>query len=447
MLRTEGRRLCLPILICLAAGVALAGESPLIDAIKDQNRKAVAALLAHADVNARQPDGSTPLAWAVYQDDAEIVDLLLKAGAKVDTADDYGETPLTLACANGNAALVEKFLLAGADPNAARYYHETALMIAAASGNPQVVHELLAHGAKIDAVETRKGQNALIWAAAPANAEAVDVLLKAGANPNSASRAGFSPLVFAAENGDVKSAASLISAGADVNYQVPGSGNLLLIAIMAKKPQVANMLIDKGALVTGKDRGGNTALHLAAQLGDLEMVKRLISKGADVNAKTNRSNGDRLGIFTRPPAGEQTPLMVAARANHPDIMRVLVEAGADPKTHAQDGSTLLMAAASGGRPESVQYAYELDPDINAVTDRKETVMHAVFIGSMQFSTQPEICKAVQFLADKGAELDPMDINNRTPIALAKYDSFDNAVDILTKRIVATGATPRPSKAR
>jgi ankyrin repeat protein len=46
---------------------------------------------------------------------------------------------------------------------------------------------------------------------------------------------------------------------------------------------------------------------------------------------------------------------------------------------------------------------------------------------MQLSTQPEICKAVEFLADKGSELDPMDINNRTPIALAKYDSFDNAV--------------------
>ena len=440
-----GRRL--PTAICLAAAISQAAEFTLIDAIKDQNRGAVASLIPHADVNARQADGSTPLAWAVYKDDAEIVGLLLKAGAKVTTADDYGETPLTLACANGDAAIVQTLLQGGADANAARWYNETALMIAAGSGNPQVLHLLLAHGAKVDPVETRRGQNALMWAAAESHSEAVDVLLKAGANPNSFSKAGFAPLVFAAENGDVKTAVSLIAAGADINYEVPRAANVLLVALMAKQPKMADLLIEKGAAVTGRDRAGNTALHIAAQQGDLDMVKLLISKGADVNARNNKVLGDRLGIFNRPQSGEQTPLMVAAHFNHPDIMRVLVAAGADPKAHANDGSTLLMAAASGGHPESVKYDYELDPDITAVTDRKETVMHAVFIGSMQVSTQPEICKAVEFLADKGAELDPMDINNRTPIALAKYDSFDNAVDLLTKRIVATGATPRPSKAR
>jgi len=286
-----------------------------------------------------------------------------------------------------------------------------------------------------------------MWAAAEGNSEAVDMLLQAGANPNAVSKTGFAPLIFAAEEGDVKSASSLIAAGADINYEVPRNADVLLIAIMAKKPEVATLLIEKGANVTGKDRAGNTALHIAAQLGDIDLVKLLIAKGADMNARNNKVLGDRLGIFSRQPSGELTPLMVAAHFNHPDLMRALVAAGANPKAHANDGSTLLMLAASGGHVESVKYAYELDPDINAVTDRKETVMHAAFIGSMQLSTQPEICKAVEFLADKGAELDPMDINNRTPIALAVYDSFDNAVDFLTKKIVATGATPRPSKAR
>jgi len=424
-----------------------AGEYTLVDAIKDQNLKAVGALIAHSDVNAKQPDGSTALAWAVYRDDTPTADLLLKAGAKVTIADDYGETPLTLACANGNAAMAEKLLKAGADANAARFYEETPLMIAAASGNPEVLHALIAHGAKVDPVESRKGQNALMWAAAESNSEAVAVLLKAGANPNTASKAGFTPLVFAAESGDTKSASSLIAAGAEIDYEVPRSGNVLLISLMAKKPEVARLLIEKGAGVNGKDPTGNTALHIAAESGDIETVKRLIAKGADVNAATNPKQGDRMGILQRPPTGQQTPLMVAARANRPDIMRMLVEAGANPKLHATDGSTLLMAAASGGHVESTRYAFELDPDIKALTDRKETVLHAAMIGTRRYATEAEVTEMVKFLADHGAELDPMDINNRTPIALAKVIPLETTIDLLTKMIVATGATPKPSKAR
>jgi ankyrin repeat protein len=428
-------------------GVAAAGEYTLVDAIKDQNPKAVAAMIGHTDINAKQPDGSTPLAWAVYEDDSATADLLLKAGAKVTIADDYGESPLTLACANGNAALVEKLLKAGADANAPRFYNETPLMIAAASGNAQVLQALIAHGAKIDTVEARKGQNALMWAAAESNSEAVAVLLKAGANPNVASKAGFTPLVFAAESGDAKSAASLIAAGADVNYEVPRSDNVLLISLLAKKPEVAKILIAKGASVNGKDPTGTTALHIAAESGDLNTVKLLIAGGADVNAATNPKQGDRMGILQRPPTGQQTPLMMAARANRPDIMRALVDAGANPKLHATDGSTLLMAAASGGHVESVRYAFELDPDIKALTDRKETVLHAAMIGTRRYATEAEVTEMVKFLAEHGAELDPMDINNRTPIAVAKIIPLDTTIDLLTRMIIATGATPKPSKAR
>jgi ankyrin repeat protein len=176
-------------------------------------------------------------------------------------------------------------------------------------------------------------------------------------------------------------------------------------------------------------------------------VKLLIAKGADVNAATNSRQGDRMGILQRPPTGQQTPLMIAARVNRPDIMKVLVDAGANPKMHATDGSTLLMAAASGGHIESVKYAYELDPDIKAMTDRKETVMHAAMIGTRRYATEAEVTTMVQFLAEHGGELDSMDINNRTPIALAKIIPLDSTIDLLTKMIVATGATPKPSKAR
>jgi len=431
---------------CCAAELHTVSQT-LVDAIKDQNRKAVMALIAsHADVNATQPDGSTPLAWAAYEDDVEMVSALLNAGAKVNAANEYGETPLTLACANGNAEIVSKLVAAGADVNAARWSGETALMIAAGSGNPQVLKTLIDKDARVGAVESRKGQNALMWAAANGHPEAVDVLLKAGANPNTASKAGFTPTIFASQKGDAKSVARLLDAGADINYAVPAGLNALLIAVTAQKPEVASVLIAHGASVTSKDRTGNTALHIAAQLGDLELAEQLIAKGADVNAKTNKTQvgGGRGGGggFFRGPSGEQTPLMLAARADKVDVMKALVKAGADPKLRAQDGSTLLMAAANSGHLAAVSYAYELDPSaIKAVTDTKAAVMHASVTGSMQVSTQPEICKVVQFLADKGADLDPVDANGRTPIIIADVLPIDMAVELLTKLIKATGAEP------
>src|SRR5215469_770930 len=195
-----GRRFRLPILLSSSAFLGSAAEPRLIDAIKDQNHKAILQLIAaHADVNAALPDGSTPIAWAAYQDDTDTVLALLKAGAKVTTADQYGETPLTLACANGNAVVTEALLKAGADATAARWNGETALMIAAGSGNPKVVQMLIDHGAKVNAVEAQKGQNALMWAAANGHTAAADVLLKAGADPNTASKGGFTPLIFSAE--------------------------------------------------------------------------------------------------------------------------------------------------------------------------------------------------------------------------------------------------------
>ena len=58
-------------------------------------------------------------------------------------------------------------------------------------------------------------------------------------------------------------------------------------------------------------------------------------------------------------SGEQTPLMVAAKAGRLDAMKALVAGGADPKLKAQDGDcTLIMSAAGSGHVEVVKYAYE-----------------------------------------------------------------------------------------
>ena len=75
------------------------------------DRATIRALLKQrVDVNAPQVDGMTALHWAAYQDDLEIAELLVRAGANVKAANRYGVTPLSLACTNGNGAMVELLL-------------------------------------------------------------------------------------------------------------------------------------------------------------------------------------------------------------------------------------------------------------------------------------------------------------------------------------------------
>ena len=103
-----------------------------------------------------------------------------------------------------------------------------------------------------------------------------------------------------------------------------------------------------------------------------------------------------------------------------------------------------MAAAGSGHVEPVKYAWELDPHPAAVTDQNATVMHAAVTGLGQVP-QPEICKVVEFLAEKGVPLDNKDARGRTPIDIADILPLDTVVDLLTQLIIKSGAVPTKSK--
>jgi ankyrin repeat protein len=441
--------LALPCAAAVNQSVAAVNQS-LIDAIKDQNRNRIEVLIKdHADVNAAQPDGATPLAWAVYLDQPEVVDMLMRAGAKPNTVDQYGETPVTLASVTGDSAVLTKLIAAGADASAARWNGETALMLAARSGCLDEVKLLLDHGAKVNAVESVKEQNALMWAAAEGHSDVVDLLIKNGAEVKSTSKGGFTPLVFAVQSGSGQSVKSLLDAGAPADYALPNGTSVVSVAVSYGKPEVVKALLDHNAEVNSADKLGNSPLHLAAQEGDVEIVKLLLAKGANPNAltaKTAAGSARGANLF-RKPSGEQTALLLAAKANHEDVMRALVAGGADPKIKSQDGTTILMAAAASGHLGVVKYAYELDPDLNAETTRKSTVMHAAVSGTLQLSTQAEICDVITFLASKGADVDPEDVNGRTPIVIANFFPIDKAVTLMTKLITDSGKTPKKSPAR
>lgn len=87
--------------LVLSSGWAAAAgpDLRLVEAAAARNKTAVLALLKQrVDVNTARADGVTALLWAAHWNDLDLVDRLLRAGAKVDAADDHGVTPLMRAC-------------------------------------------------------------------------------------------------------------------------------------------------------------------------------------------------------------------------------------------------------------------------------------------------------------------------------------------------------------
>src|SRR6516225_123452 len=106
------KRAILAVVFCLAAAsTAAAADDTLAGLIQAGNRDAALKMIAAgADVNAAQGDGTTPLHWAAYKIDADLVRALLQRGAKPDVVNNYGSSPLAEAVKTANAGIVKMLL-------------------------------------------------------------------------------------------------------------------------------------------------------------------------------------------------------------------------------------------------------------------------------------------------------------------------------------------------
>jgi ankyrin repeat protein len=440
----------MPLGFAVVLAAAETGRPLVLDAVRDGNKDALLSLLQKkADVNIPDPDGSTALLWASYHDDLETAELLLRAGAKVNTANDLGAAPLWAASQNGSSAMVRRLLAAGADPNAALLAGETPLMVAARSGYPGVAEQLLAKGANPNAHGAR-AQTALMWAVAQKHSEVVKVLLAHHADLNLQSAVwgevmavpphGYRPynkevphggetaLMFAARAGDLESAKLLVAAGANVNDTDAWGVSATTLAMHSGFDDVAAFLLEKGAN-PNVEGPGFTALHEAIMRRDEPMVTALLNHGADPNipvktwTPTRRSSDD---YHFEPSLIGATPFWLAARLTAPDIMRALVQHGADPKYvhHAEyvaeqgfgaakrsETVTPLMAAVGMLRVsswvdipraererstlETVQLCVELGVDLNVANTDGRTALDAA--KTLRYAT------VVAFLTEKGAK--------------------------------------------
>ncbi len=124
---------------------------------------------------------------------------------------------------------------------------------------------------------------------------------------------------------DVVRLEELLAAGADPNSVVSESGGTLLMA--AQSVPMVRLLLEHGAIPGIRDKKGGTALHHAVTCHEaMEIIPLLLERGADIDAT------DDMGF---------TALISAVVNDKPDLVRLLLDQGADPgiRTH-EDQSAL-----------------------------------------------------------------------------------------------------------
>ena len=480
----------LPVALAATAIGAAAPDTRLTDAARAGDQDAVSRLIASgATIDAPEPDGTTALHWAVYNDDIAMTGRLLDAGANVNAVNRNGATPLTLACTNRGAAVVERLLKAGADVSLAPAGAPPLLACARAGAVP-AVQMLIARGADVNAKDTWRGQTALMWAASEDHAELIKVLLAGGAEVDARSTGNFTALMFAVRQDAREAVRLLVAAGADVNLTGPNGQNLLRVAISNRHYTLASTLLDAGAIATARDRQGNTALHelIASrsaprhssnqfiaggeedtpQLSSLELMKKLVEYGANPNARTEptpiiHERWTDKGIYSaaRPfmdngvNLGGATPYLLAAQAADAEAMRLLQTLGADPRLATYANNTAVMLAAGIGhvegsrryRPEpdaleAVKLSVAAGVDVNASNANGQTALHGAVYRAAN--------SVIRYLVEAGARTDFQDELERTPLKLAEQ-GFNQVASLIRREAAATvlkelGAKPTPARA-
>jgi ankyrin repeat protein len=435
------------------------GRRPLMLAARSGSVATVRALLDRgADVNATETErGTTALMQAADQGHADVLQELLKHGAKVaalskpvmrdgrSAALGNSEDPRRAVRQQNIAALCE-----AKNPDLAQVRQQRVILmgpsqktvpdadlckgierrglgfvtIVGAGGNAgagvggEVAFELNADGNPV----------------LDANGDPVPVSSGRGRRPPPREPDGgaLTALVYAARTGRVDAARVLLDGGADVNQTTRYGWSPLLAATQNQNYQMAKFLIERGANVNLANKGGWTPLYLAtdnrnieggdyptreADLDSLAYISFLLDKGADINARITESTETRT-VFTNQWLNEEgaTAFLRAAQSGDLALLKLLVSRGADPKINTKLGITPLAVAAGIGWVEgvtkehsteetvaSVKYLLSLGIDPNFQADTGRVALHG--------AAHKGATEVVKVLVAAGAKLDVRDFGN------------------------------------
>ncbi|XP_065804383.1 histone-lysine N-methyltransferase EHMT2 isoform X1 [Labrus bergylta] len=215
-----------------------------------------------------------------------------------------------------------------------------------------------------------------------------------------------SALHAAAQRGLLEVCYILIQAGAQVDAQDKDLKTPLLEAIINNHIEVAHYLVQNGACVYHVEEDGYTGLHHAAKLGNKEIVNMLLETGqVDVNAQDS---------------GGWTPIIWAAEHKHVDVIRSLLNRGADVTINdksslsPQEQNVCLHWAAYAGNVDIAELVLNAGCSLTSVNVHGDTPLH--------IAAREGYLECVTLFLSRGADIDIINREGDTPLTLARADT-------------------------
>ena len=290
---------------------------------------------------------------------AEIIELINEGGinASSKTEINIGDvvhyansTPLMIASSYNHYNIAKALIDNGALVNLRAGDGFNALMEAVRTGNIEIAKLLINNNSDIN-IKNKDGKNMIMIACENGNEEMFNLLIENNADINAKSSWGASALIYASENGNINIMKYLIDNGIDVNGKADDNGDTpLLWAVTGKNPyEASKLLIENGADVNAaNDSGVAPATILAASTP--KVVKLLKDNGADLDTKF-------LDYYP--------PIAIAAGAGNLEIVKALVENGADVNYYPNDiNYTAIFHAIDQHNYEVAEYLFKNGVDLN-----------------------------------------------------------------------------------
>ncbi|HML19725.1 MAG TPA: ankyrin repeat domain-containing protein [Candidatus Dependentiae bacterium] len=247
------------------------------------------------------------------------------------------------------------------------------------------------------------------------------------------------PLHAAVENGQLQLVKDLLDFGTDVNVKDSFGVTPLHIAARINHIEIAQLLLRMGANTEVTDQDGCTPLLIAICARHIEMIKLLIVSGADVDFKCKYYG--------------YTPLHCAAFGGWADVAKILIDAHANIDAVSDDYMTPLYVAIKKAQPEIVQVLIQAGADLTGkycegiraidlaidenIAKYISTAMgstHSVFnstdIPPLHRAVDNERMDEIKALIANGANIDAQDYSKMTPLHLAAFNGYADVVKLL-----------------